>query len=136
LVKGVSEGVGIKGDYHVTKVNLTTPLEPCNSATRGLAKRSVSHLVIDTLLQHSNTTLENCLRSYIGKGIQEKIDSGLENWLSEMRRVSVVFVNLKGFHFQKEDSVDYETTNKVFGMMQKVIFRHEGFVRQFLVDGK
>lgn len=104
---------------------------------------------------------------------------------SEMRRVSVIFVSLKGLSFQEKSDPhnhpetesddpnsskkprvkrivqpdtstprvmgqsgsssgkppaeivpDFGELNKVLRVMQKVIFRYDGFVRQFLVDDK
>lgn len=36
-------------------------------------------------------------------GIQKRIDAGQAEYLAEMRRVSVVFINLKGLQFQAKD---------------------------------
>eukprot|EP01127_Copromyxa_protea_P023362 TRINITY_DN8716_c0_g1_i2.p1 TRINITY_DN8716_c0_g1~~TRINITY_DN8716_c0_g1_i2.p1 ORF type:complete len:600 (+),score=107.33 TRINITY_DN8716_c0_g1_i2:33-1832(+) len=124
------------------------------------------------------------LRSYISIGIQDRIDAGQSQWLAEMRRISVLFVNLQGLKFQvqgkkaesqpqtssnvsplssstqllkgvfpttslnfgqddspqpeeeEDQGFDEMQLNEVLKVAQKVIFRGEGFLRQFLVDDK
>ncbi len=89
--------------------------------------------------------LETKLRGYIGKGVQTRIDAGLSYYLAELRRISVVFVNLSGLSTtaatkgDEKGSLDEEKSyedklNIVLQSMQRIIFRHEGYIRQFLVD--
>lgn len=43
---------------------------------------------------------------------------------------------LKGLNFQKNGTVEFKELNEVLCAMQKVIFRYQGFLRQFLIDDK
>lgn len=60
---------------------------------------------------------DKLVRRYIGKAIQRRIDDGLSSYLDELRRVSVVFVNVD------LESLSFETLNLVLRSMQKVIAR-------------
>jgi hypothetical protein len=53
---------------------------------------------------------------------------------SELRRVTVIFVNLKNLSFGK--SGDHLPLHNALCVMQKVIFRQQGIIRQLLVDDK
>jgi class 3 adenylate cyclase len=55
---------------------------------------------------------------------------------SELRRVTVIFVNLKGLSFGKKSRFDHVPLHNAVCAMQKVIFRFQGMIRQVLVDDK
>jgi len=50
--------------------------------------------------------------------------------------VTVLFVKLSTLAYEKGKPLDAEAIHGVLGFMQKVIFKYEGMVRQFLVDDK
>ena len=53
--------------------------------------------------------------------------------MAEMRKVTVLFVNLTGLGFQQSSGkIDLNEINKLFSSLQKIVVRYEGFLRQFL----
>ena len=56
--------------------------------------------------------------------------------MAELRQVTVLFVKLSSLTFSKEKELDVQTINNALCLMQSIIFKYEGFVRQFLVDDK
>mgnify|MGYP006983385653 FL=1 len=54
----------------------------------------------------------------------------------ELRRVTVIFVNLKGLSFGKKSKFDHIPLHNAVCAMQQVIFRFQGMIRQVLVDDK
>ena len=53
---------------------------------------------------------------------------------SELRRVTVIFVNLQGI--TTKGKFDHEPLHQALKAMQRVIFRYQGMIRQLLVDDK
>lgn len=70
------------------------------------------------------------MRQYIQYGVLRHVDTGSTNLLAELRRVSVVFVNLTN-PFKDEKLGELQAC--VVGM-QEVIYKYEGIVRQFMIE--
>jgi class 3 adenylate cyclase len=80
--------------------------------------------------------MENALRCYVQKPAQAFLDSWQGSWLAELRDVTVLFVNLTGIKIRRGCDVDLAELQQVLCEMQRVVFSHEGMVRQFLADDK
>lgn len=76
------------------------------------------------------------LRCYVPTCVLDKIDAGQTKYLAEHRKASVIFVNLRGLILNRKSSSDVGLPQRVLKAMQKVVFRNQGFRRQFLVDDK
>lgn len=66
------------------------------------------------------------LLRYLPLPARLRLEAGLEGWLAELRRITVMFVNLRG-------EVDLQ---RAVTAIQEVLARHEGSLNQFLVDDK
>lgn len=76
--------------------------------------------------------MEETLKSYIQVGVLRHIDSGTKQWLAELRRASVIFVNLTR-PFREEQLEELQET---IAVMQNITYKYEGTVRQFMIDDK
>ena len=56
--------------------------------------------------------------------------------LAENRNITILFLKLSSLVFKVDEKPDLERINNSFLFMQKVIFKYEGVIRQFLVDDK
>lgn len=77
---------------------------------------------------------EVALRGYIPGAILSRLDAGQTEWLSELRRVTVVFLNVTGLNYAAPNAV--EQAQAVMQGLQKALYRYEGSVNQFIVDDK
>ena len=78
---------------------------------------------------------QSALKCYIPPVLLNRLEALMIGWLGELRQVSVLFVNLTGLSFSEEHGLDTNTIHQALCTMQTVIFKYEGIVRQFLVDG-
>eukprot|EP01117_Protostelium_nocturnum_P014485 TRINITY_DN5511_c0_g2_i2.p1 TRINITY_DN5511_c0_g2~~TRINITY_DN5511_c0_g2_i2.p1 ORF type:complete len:1733 (+),score=655.57 TRINITY_DN5511_c0_g2_i2:165-5363(+) len=76
--------------------------------------------------------MEASLKAYIPDSVLRHIDSGTKSWLAELRRVSVIFLNLT-VPFKDIHLAELQTS---FTEMQKIIAKYEGTIRQFMIDDK
>lgn len=74
------------------------------------------------------------LLTYLPQLIQVHLQTGQTQWLSELRRITVVFVNLP--------SLDYETADilgllqRIMAGVQQILQQYEGVLNKFLVEDK
>jgi len=95
------------------------------------------------------TETERALKAYIPAAIVRRLvatqgdvsnDSEVQphvdrsDWLAELRRVTVLFVQLTGLDFEAPDLL--EQMHTVMQALQKALYHYEGSVRQFIVDDK
>jgi len=79
---------------------------------------------------------EAALRCFIPHAVQAQIDSRQIEWMAELRVVTVLFVKLNS-EFDYKQMGEYCTSiNDILRCMQRVVFKYEGVVRQFLSDDK
>lgn len=91
----------------------------------------------DTLVNSQPSPLWTPLRAYVPRCALAHIDSGATDWMAELRRVSVIFVNLSGLHLTEGASCrDPRQCNMALIAMNRVIQSNGGYRRQFLVDDK
>ncbi len=72
----------------------------------------------------------SALRGYVPGAILARLDAGQTDWLAEIRRVTVLFVNLPAV------PTALELGQIIMQEMQTILYRYEGSVRQFIVDDK
>lgn len=99
-----------------------------------LEKVLLPHLVRKQQVPVFSTEMIPALRSYISPGILARLDAGQSEWLSELRRVTVVFVGLPS-----ED----ELTDAAFQKMQfytqtlqKILSQYEGSLQHLMMGDK
>ncbi len=76
------------------------------------------------------------LRGYIPLAVQTKLDAMQMGWTAELRRVTVVFCKLSSMTYTPGAALDVDGLHQTVRLMQSIVFRKEGSVRQFLVDDK
>ena len=80
--------------------------------------------------------MEAGLRCFLPKSILARVDALHISWLAELRRVTVIFVNLTSLTYDPSQEIDLEAINEMLCSMQKIVYRYEGMIRQFIVDDK
>ncbi|MDP6454820.1 MAG: adenylate/guanylate cyclase domain-containing protein [SAR202 cluster bacterium] len=81
-----------------------------------------------------SSAAEAGLRAYVPEPVLANIDSGQTGWLAELRRVTVVFINLPTLDYSAEDILQRLQSTTV--AMMEAIHRYGGAVNQFLEDDK
>jgi len=74
------------------------------------------------------------LKAYIPAAIVKRLDAGQTEWLAELRRVTVLFVQIIGL--EESSSIALARLQEVLETLQTTLYEHEGSVRQFIVDDK
>jgi class 3 adenylate cyclase/tetratricopeptide (TPR) repeat protein len=77
---------------------------------------------------------EMALRSYIPGAILYRLVAGQGGWLAELRRVTVIFINLPDVSFISPEKL--EATQKAMQTLQTVLYRYEGSINKLSVDDK
>ena len=120
--------LGKSGDVRVTGVSLPIPLS------------SLPPLALASLASHPS--IPSALRSYVPRAVSDMLDAHANEsgWLNEIRTVTCIFVNLRGLELSKADHCNDQSVRNVLhktcSELQRVIGRHQGYRRQFLVDDK
>ncbi|PRP80584.1 guanylyl cyclase [Planoprotostelium fungivorum] len=78
--------------------------------------------------------METTLKRYIPASVMNYIDSGQKRWLGDLRRLSVIFLNLT-VPF-KESPTSVEELQTVVTEMQIIVSKYGGMIRQFMIDDK
>ncbi|NJP08037.1 MAG: AAA family ATPase, partial [Chloroflexaceae bacterium] len=74
------------------------------------------------------------LRSYIPPALLYRIDADQSQWLAELRRVTIVFLRVKGLHYDASDALP--CIQSVMVSLQQVLYHYEGSINQFIMDDK
>ena len=77
---------------------------------------------------------EPALRAFVPEVILSRLDAEQTGWLAELRRVTVVFLNLIGLDYEAPEARDQVQT--ALRTIQEAISYYEGTIRQFMVDDK
>ena len=75
---------------------------------------------------------EGSLRAYIPGAIINRLTAGQGAWIAELRRVTVLFINLPDFN----QDTDLGTGQAVARAIQRSVYRYEGSVNKINVDDK
>jgi class 3 adenylate cyclase/tetratricopeptide (TPR) repeat protein len=74
----------------------------------------------------------SAMRGYIPAAIYARLAAGQTDWLGELRKVTVVFVNLPGFN--RETSLS--SAQQLMVVLQRTIYQFEGSLNKLSVDDK
>src|SRR5512141_447341 len=75
---------------------------------------------------------DNYLRAYIPGAIINRLSAGQSSWIAELRRVSVLFINLPDI----DQTTKLESSQNVARLIQRAIYRYEGSINKINVDDK
>ncbi len=76
--------------------------------------------------------IEPGLRAYIPGAIRSRLDAGQSGWLAELRRVTVIFVNLPDLDY----TLPLRQAQAVMHELQTAVYRYEGSINKLSVDDK
>jgi len=79
-------------------------------------------------------TGEDVLRSFVPRTVLARHAHGGDDWLGELRLVTVLFVNLPGL--LRSTSDDLDGPQRALEVLQRVIYRFEGVINKINVDDK
>ncbi len=75
---------------------------------------------------------ENSLRAYIPGAIINRLSAGQGSWIAELRRVSILFINLPDI----DQNTKLESSQTIARLIQRSIYRYEGSINKINVDDK
>ncbi|MGZ9234868.1 MAG: AAA family ATPase, partial [Anaerolineales bacterium] len=75
---------------------------------------------------------ENSLRPYIPGAIINRLTAGQGSWIAELRRVTVLFINLPDLDQQTK----LENAQNIARLIQRSVYRYEGSINKINVDDK
>ncbi|MBI3326325.1 MAG: adenylate/guanylate cyclase domain-containing protein, partial [Nitrospinae bacterium] len=75
---------------------------------------------------------ETQLRAYIPGAIRARVAAGQTGWLAELRRITVLFINLPDLNY--DTPLDHAQT--VMRSLQESLYRYEGSINKLSVDDK
>ena len=75
---------------------------------------------------------EDGLRAYIPNNILARLSAGQVGWLAELRRVTVLFINLPDLDY----TMPLKQAHQVMCTLQTALYRYEGTVNKLSVDDK
>ena len=78
--------------------------------------------------------MQELLERYVSVGVLERLKVGQTDWLGDLRRVSVMFLNLPGIDYGAEGALDFIST--IINAVQNILQVYEGTLNKFLVDDK
>lgn len=74
------------------------------------------------------------LKPYLPEAIVSRLDAHQSEWIAEIRRVTVVFANVRGLDYS--DTEAFKTLQRVGDTFQSVVGRYEGTIKEIGVDDK
>jgi class 3 adenylate cyclase/tetratricopeptide (TPR) repeat protein len=75
---------------------------------------------------------ENSLRPYIPGAIINRLTAGQGSWIAELRRVTVLFINLPDL----DQETDLESAQNIARLIQRSVYHYEGSINKINVDDK
>ena len=75
---------------------------------------------------------ENSLRPYIPGAIINRLTAGQSSWIAELRRVTVLFINLPDL----DQETDLERAQSIARLIQRSVYHYEGSINKINVDDK
>lgn len=76
--------------------------------------------------------VENSLRPYIPGAVINRLTAGQGSWIAELRRVTVLFINLPDI----DQNTELETAQTISKLIQQSVYRYEGSINKINVDDK
>jgi len=95
--------------------SISTPLAPAPLATPSIPPEA-----------------DEALRAYLPAAIRARLTAGQTGWLAELRRVTVLFINLPDMHA----TTPLEQAQAVMQGLQAALYRYEGSINKLNVDDK
>jgi class 3 adenylate cyclase/predicted ATPase len=146
-VLGLSLG-GVDGRWHylIAGDPLRQVAEAEHAATRGELRLSPEAAalhdgqfappspLLPTLWHAPTSATLNALRAYIPETITARLLAGQDDWLAELRRLSIVFFSVGGIDYNAPTAL--EQTQACVAAVQRVAARYEGSLNKLLVDDK
>ncbi|WP_435010346.1 AAA family ATPase [Tundrisphaera lichenicola] len=74
------------------------------------------------------------LQSFIPGAIRTRLEAGQTDWIAELRRLTVLFVNLPPISIESPDVI--EKTQEIVSVIQGALYRYEGSLNKLSVDEK
>ncbi|NJN67869.1 MAG: AAA family ATPase [Chloroflexaceae bacterium] len=74
------------------------------------------------------------LRDYLPGALLARLDAGQAGWVAELRRLTVLFLNVIGLEYDAPDILD--RLQDGIGRLQQALYRYEGSLNQFVMDDK
>ncbi len=106
----------------------TEPLPDNTARLTAMVRRKRDAIERPRALPH---TLEP-LRRLLPGAIRGRIEAGHQDWLGELRHLSVIFINLPGFTYD----LPVERAQEAMRAMQSALYRFEGSINKISVDDK
>jgi class 3 adenylate cyclase/tetratricopeptide (TPR) repeat protein len=75
---------------------------------------------------------EAILQTYIPRAVHARLGAGQSDWLAELRRVTVLFINLP----ELSHSTPLARAQEVMRALQEVLYQYEGSINKLSVDNK
>ena len=76
--------------------------------------------------------VENSLRPYIPGAVINRLTAGQSSWIAELRRVTVLFINLP----EIDQDTELESAQNIAKLIQRSVYRYEGSINKINVDDK
>jgi class 3 adenylate cyclase/tetratricopeptide (TPR) repeat protein len=76
--------------------------------------------------------VENSLRPYIPGAVINRLTAGQSSWIAELRRVTVLFINLP----EIDQDTELENAQNISKLIQRSVYRYEGSINKINVDDK
>jgi len=77
-------------------------------------------------------TAESSLRAYIPGAIINRLTAGQSSWIAELRRVTVLFINLPDL----DQNTELAEAQNIARLVQRSVYRYEGSINKINVDDK
>lgn len=77
-------------------------------------------------------TAQGSLRAYIPGAIVNRLVAGQSGWIAELRRITVLFINLPDV----DDEMPLEKAQSIARLVQRSVYRYEGSINKINVDDK
>jgi class 3 adenylate cyclase/tetratricopeptide (TPR) repeat protein len=78
--------------------------------------------------------MADALRAYLPAALLARLDAGQSDWIAELRRLTVLFINVTGIGYDTPDIVQQLQTH--MQELQATLYHYEGSLNQFIVDDK
>ena len=75
---------------------------------------------------------ESSLRAYIPGAIINRLSAGQGSWIAELRRVTVLFINLPDI----DQNTELQKSQRIAQLIQRSVYRYEGSINKINVDDK
>lgn len=80
----------------------------------------------------TTASITAAMRAFIPGAIRSRIDAGQTDWLAELRKITVLFINLPDFNHE----TPLEQAQEAMCALQTSLYRYEGSINKISVDDK